>query len=222
MTLTWYGLSSFKITNTGGEVTIITDPFHKDSGLTPPRGAADIVVISRPDELHSNTDGMTGNPLIIKNAGEFDVKGVHISGIYPQPPSVANPSGIDDAKKIPATVFLLEVDAVKIGFLGVFGERELTEHQLEEMGDIDVLIVPVGGNHGVINWEWASHIVQQVEPRFVVPCYFKQNGVIFDLDSPDKFLKEMGGEPKTEDRLTLKSKDLMTDSTTVVVLNPQR
>ena len=79
MTLTWYGLSSFKITNTGGQVSLITDPFAKDSGLTPPRGAADIVFISKDDELHSNIDGITGNPLVIRNPGEFDIKGVHLN-----------------------------------------------------------------------------------------------------------------------------------------------
>ncbi len=217
MTLTWYGLSSFKITNTGGEVAVVTDPFAKDSGLTPPRGAADIVLISKDDELHGNVDGITGDPLIIRNPGEFDVKGIHIRGIYPGPSGLTgNP---EDENII---IYQLEVGGVKIGFLGAFGARELTEHQLDELGVIDVLLVPVGGNHGVVNWEWASHIVQQVEPKFVVPCYFEQKGLIFDLDSPTKFIKELGGEPRTEDRLTLKAKDTLIETTQVVVLNPQR
>src|SRR3989338_3144776 len=222
MTLTWYGLSSFKITNTGGQVSLITDPFAKDSGLTPPRGAADIVFISKDDELHSNIDGITGNPLVIRNPGEFDIKGVHVRGIPPLELSANNPLG-DEGEHAPVIIYQLEVDGVRLGFLAAFGSRELNEYQLEELGDVDVLLVPVGGNHGVINWEWAPHIVQQVEPKFVVPMYYNQKGLIFDLDSPAKFLKEVGsGEPRSEDRLTLKPRDVAAETMTTVVLNPQR
>lgn len=207
MTLSWYGLSSFKISSVGDKVTLISDPFSKDSGLTPPRGAADIVVISKDTEDCNNTDGITGNPLVIRNPGEFDVKGVHIIGVDGE-------SG--------TTVYHLEMDGIKIGFLGALKTRELTEAQLDALGNIDVLLVPVGGKEKVCNWEWASHIVQQVEPRFVVPMFYAQSGLKDQLETPDKFLKELGGQAREEDKLTLKPKDLSVETTQVVTLKPQR
>src|SRR3989338_1045141 len=104
MTLSWYGLSSFKITTTGGDFTIITDPFSKESGLTPPRGAANIVFISKDESLFNNVDGITGSPLVIRNPGEFDVSGVHIRGVA------------DEGRA--TTLYHLEADGVKVGFLG--------------------------------------------------------------------------------------------------------
>lgn len=207
MTLSWYGLSSFKISSVGDKVTLISDPFSKDSGLTPPRGAADIVVISKDTEDYNNVDGITGNPLVIRNPGEFDVKGVHIIG-------VGDESGI--------TIYHIEMDGIKIGFLGALNTRELTEAQIDALGNIDVLLVPVGGKEKVCNWEWASHIVQQVEPRFVVPMFYAQSGLKDTLETPDKFLKELGGQAREEDKLTLKPKDLAVETTQVITLKSQR
>ena|SRR3989338_4144387 len=211
MTLTWYGLSSFKIASVGGETTIITDPFSaSESGLTAPRGGASIVLISKDNKLHNNIDGITGEPKILRNPGEFDINGVHIRGIY------------DGGRGDGTIIFHIEVDGVKIGFLGGLVSRELTEQQLEDLNGVDVLLIPVGGKEKVCNWEWASHIVQQIEPRFVVPCFFKQPGLKFDLDSPEKFVKELGNEPQNLERLTLKPKDVAGDITQVVLLSPQR
>lgn len=207
MTLSWYGLSSFKISSVGDKVTLITDPFYKDSGLTPPRGGADIVVISKDEAGYNNVDGITGNPLVIRNPGEFDVKGVHIIGI-------ADESG--------TTVYHIEVDGIKIAFLGALKTRELSESQVDALGVVDVLLVPVGGKDKVCSWEWASHIVQQVEPRLAVPMFYAQSGLKEALDPADKFLKELGGQAREEDKLTLKPKDLAVETTQVITLRPQR
>ncbi|HYD90187.1 MAG TPA: MBL fold metallo-hydrolase [Flavobacterium sp.] len=210
MTLTWYGLSSFKITAAGDGATVVTDPFAKDSGLTPPRGGADIVLISRDEPGFNNTDGITGEPLVIRNPGEFDYKGIAIRGI--------NHKGAT----VPGTIYQLEVDGINICFIGALEIPELSEEQVEELGTIDVLVVPVGGKDIVCNAENATRIVQQLEPKYVVPSFYAQKGLSMTLDSEEKFLKEMAGQAQTEDRLTLKAKDLTGETVQVVVLNSQR
>ena len=74
MTISWYGHSCFKITNQGGHLTIITDPFDKSIGLTPPRGSADIITVSHDHYDHNNIKSISGSPFIINDPGEYEIK----------------------------------------------------------------------------------------------------------------------------------------------------
>ena len=79
MQIQYFGLSSFKITTK--EATIITDPFHKDSGLVAPRGAADILILAeKNNKLYSATSGISGGHFDITDPGEYDIKGVTVTG----------------------------------------------------------------------------------------------------------------------------------------------
>ena len=80
MTISWYGHSCFKIANQGGHLTIITDPFDKKIGLNPPRGNADIVVVSHDHDDHNNIKTITGNPFLVNSPGEYEIKGTSILG----------------------------------------------------------------------------------------------------------------------------------------------
>ena len=85
MKITWYGQSCFKFlvkANNGDKITIVIDPFSKDIGLTPPRGTADIVVVSHAHPDHNNVKSLSGEPYVIEGPGEYDVKKVFIRGIY--------------------------------------------------------------------------------------------------------------------------------------------
>src|SRR5438094_965927 len=80
MQLHYFGLSSFKI-NTR-EATIITDPFDKTTGLTPPRGAADILILGEKNNpRYSALSGISGSPFVINDPGEYDLKGVTVTGL---------------------------------------------------------------------------------------------------------------------------------------------
>ena len=80
MQIQYFGLSSFKITTK--LATIITDPFHKDSGLTPPRGAAEVLILAEKNsKLYSATSGISGEHFDITDPGEYDIKGVTVTGI---------------------------------------------------------------------------------------------------------------------------------------------
>jgi L-ascorbate metabolism protein UlaG (beta-lactamase superfamily) len=218
MQIQYFGLSSFKITTK--EATIITDPFHKDSGLTPPRGAADILILAQKNKsLYSATSGISGEHFDITDPGEYDVKGVTITGI---------PLKQED-KYI--TIFLIESEDIRILNLTHIKEFNLTENELEELGEIDILILPVGGNT-VLSASAASKAVNSIEPKIVIPSHYKMSreagsgsaghDLILDLDPLDKFIKEMGGKKEEMEKLTVKKKDLTEEGTKVVVLEPLR
>lgn len=208
MQIQYFGLSSFKITTK--EATIITDPFHKDSGLTPPRGAADILVLAQKNsKLYSAVSGISGDHFDITDPGEYDIKGVTITGV---------PLKQED-KYI--TIFLIEAEDMRILNLTHIKDFNLKEDELEELGEIDILILPVGGNT-VMSASAASKAVNEIEPKIIIPSHYKMPGLIIDVDDLSKFIKEMGGKKEEMEKLTIKKKDLPEEGTKVVVLEPLR
>lgn len=202
MTINWYGHSCFKITNQGGHLTIITDPFNKKIGLNPPRGSADIILVSHDHFDHNNVKAISGTPFIINGPGEYETKEAIISGI----------SSFHDAKKGEErgvnTIYLIEVDRIKICYLGDFGQEKLTDNQLEAIGQVDILMTPVGGNY-TINGVQAAKIAKQIEPAIIIPMHYKIPGLTVDISGPEDFLKEIGVNGiKPVDKLTLKKKDI--------------
>lgn len=208
MQIQYFGLSSFKITTK--LATIITDPFHKDSGLTPPRGAAEVLILAEKNsKLYSSVSGISGEHFDITDPGEYDIKGVTVTGLPLK----------QESKYV--SIFLIESEDIRILNLTHIKEFNLKEEELEELGDIDILILPVGGNT-VLSASAASKVVNEVEPKIVIPSHYKTKDLILDLDSVDKFIKEMGGKKEETDKLTLKKKDLTEEGTKVVVLEPLR
>ncbi len=208
MQIQYFGLSSFKIT--AKEATIITDPFHKDSGLTPPRGAADVLILAEKNsKLYSAVSGISGEHFDITDPGDYDVKSVAVTGIP-----------LRQGDKY-VTVFLIESEDIRILNLSHIKEFNLKEEELEELGDIDILILPVGGNT-VMSAAAAGKAVNEVEPKIVIPSPYTMDGLIFDLDGLDKFVKEMGGKKEEMDKLTVRKKDLVEEGAKLVILNPLR
>ncbi len=208
MQIQYFGLSSFKIITK--EATIITDPFHKDSGLTPPRGAADILILAEKNKkLYTATSGISGEHFDITDPGEYDLKAVTVTGIP-----------LKQEEKF-ISIFLIESEDIRILNLTHIKEFNIKEEDLESLGDIDILILPIGGN-SVMSASAAAKAVNQVEPKIVIPSHYKMKDLILDLDALDKFVKEMGGKKEEMEKLTVKKKDLQEEGTKVVVLEPLR
>lgn len=208
MHIQYFGLSSFKISTK--EATIITDPFHKDSGLQPPRGNAEILILSeKTNKLYSAHSGISGQHFDVTDPGGYDIKGVTIVG----KPIKQNDKYV--------TYYLIESEDISILNLTHLKNFDPKEDELEELGDIDILIIPVGGNT-VLSASTASKLVNAIEPKIVIPSHYKMPGLILDLDPKEKFIKEMGGKAETLDKLTIKKKDLQEEGTKVIILEPLR
>lgn len=210
MVITWYGQSCFKIQS--GETVLFTDPFAKEIGLTPPRAQANIVTISHNHFDHNNSEALTGEPLVIEGPGEYESKGVDIKGIL---------SFHDDKEgkeRGTNTIYVIEIEGMKICHLGDLGQAKLTAQQVERIDGVDILMIPVGGTN-TIDEEMAAEIINQIEPRIVIPMHYKIPGLTSKIEGVDAFLKEMGvAKKETVDKLTLKKKDLPEGDMQVVVM----
>jgi L-ascorbate metabolism protein UlaG (beta-lactamase superfamily) len=209
MTISWFGLSSFKIVSK--DITIITDPFGKTTGLTAVRGAADVIVCSNPKlDWCNNFSSISGSPFVINGPGEYDIKNVFVIG-----------SSAENKELGQATIYSIEVEGIRIAFLGPIKQAALTDEQKEIFEGCDIVLAPVGGKQ-ILDFESATKIATQLEPFIIIPHSYKIPGLELNLDKLDKFLQEMGGKHTEEEKLTLKKKDLAGEQTSLVILTPQR
>lgn len=220
MQIIWHGQSCFKISvkseqiaaDKKEEVAIIIDPFEEKVGFKPPRLKADIVAITHDHFDHNNVKAVEGEPFLIDGPGEYERKGVKIWGIE------AFHDEQKGAKRGLVTIYIIEAEGLRVCHLGDFGQSELSSAQLEEIGDIDILMVPVGGVY-TIGAKEAAETVNQIEPKIVIPMHYKIPKLEIKLDSADKFLEILGAKSKQAvDKLTVKKKDLPQEGTEVIVM----
>ena len=217
MIISWYGQSFFEIAVKGDEkesVKIAIDPFDDSIGLKPPKVEADILLITHQHKDHNNKGTIKGEPFVIEHAGEYEVKGISIQGI----------SAFHDNEKGKergvVVIYKIEAEGIKICYLSDLGQKELTTEQLEEIDEIDILIIPIGGKY-TINGKEAAEIISQIEPRMVIPMHYKIENVNIDLEGVDGFLKVMGEEKTApEKKLKVSAKDLPAEETKIVLLEP--
>ena len=184
MEISWLGHSCFRIK--GRQATVITDPYPPDLGYSLGKPTAHIVTVSHQHPGHSYVQGIGGEPRLVTGPGEYEISGVLIAGI------ATFHDRERGQKRGKNTVYLMEVDEVSICHLGDLG-HVLTTEQVEEIDDVDVLLLPVGGV-STINASMAAEIVRQLEPRVVVPMHYKTEALSWELEPVDKFLKEIGVE----------------------------
>lgn len=214
MYITWLGHSCFKIQDktTADAITIITDPFSKDVGLKVPHMEADVVTVSHDHHDHNNIGALRGNPYIIRAAGEYDIKGISIEGIDS---FHDEKEGAERGKNV---VYWMEMDGIAIVHLGDLG-HVLTDKQRERIAKCDILMVPVGGKY-TIDAKKAVEVINLIEPRIVIPMHYKISGSkIADIDGVDKFIKELGLDPRKEEKLKVTKKDLPQDDMELVILS---
>jgi L-ascorbate metabolism protein UlaG (beta-lactamase superfamily) len=206
--ITWLGLSCFRIR--GNQAVIITDPFPPGLGYTLGKQTADIVTISHPHDSHSYDQGINGEHRLVKGPGEYEISGVLILGISTFHDSV---KGQSRGKN---TIYLMEIDGVNVLHLGDLG-HVLSDEQVEEIGNVDVLLLPVGGVT-TINAAMAAEVIRKLEPKVVIPMHYKTAKTERDLEPVENFLKEMG-QTQVEPRPKLNvSRTNLPLTTEVVVL----
>jgi len=190
---------------------VITDPYPPDLGYSLGKLTAQIVTVSHQHPSHSYVQAIGGGPKLVTGPGEYEINGVLITGI-------ATFHDMERGqKKGKNTVYLIELDEVSVCHLGDLG-HVLTAEQVEELGNVDVLLLPVGGV-STINAPLAAEVVRQLEPKAVVPMHYRTEASSRELEPVDRFLKEIGvKEIGSQPKLTLTHSSLPA-STQVFVLN---
>ena len=205
----WLGHSCFRIKGSHG--VIITDPFPPDLGYSLGKPTARIVTVSHQHPSHSYVQGVGGEPRVVKGPGEYEIGGVLILGIATFHDAVG---GKNKGKN---TVYLMEVDGMSICHLGDLG-HVLNAEQVEEIDDVDVLLLPVGGV-STLNAPMAAEVIRRLEPKVVIPMHYKTPAISRRLGTIDEFLKEMGVEQiESKPKLSL-TKSNLPASTQVFLLD---
>jgi L-ascorbate metabolism protein UlaG (beta-lactamase superfamily) len=210
--ITWLGHSCFRLRDRAA--TVVTDPYGKDLGLNLVRVRADIVTVSHDADDHNYVKGVKGDFQVLTGPGEYEVSSVFVTGLELR--------GDRKAKKETAasprnTVFLFEFDDLTICHLGDLNLVP-TQAQVEEaLGEVDVLLIPVGGGD-TLNASQAAEVVSLLEPHIVIPMHYHVPDTSLQLDAVTKFLKEMGLDKVAPQEVLKVSRSGLPDETQVLLL----
>jgi len=182
MDISWLGHSCFRLK--GAQDTVITDPYSPDLGYALDKPTARIVTVSHQHQGHSYIQGIGGDPRPVIGPGEYEISGILIIGM------ATFHDGEEGRKRGKNTAYLMGIDELSVCHLGDLG-HVLTAEQVEEIGNVDVLLLPVGGV-STIDAPMAAEVVRQLEPKVVVPMHYKTEALNRELEPVDRFLKEMG------------------------------
>lgn len=216
MEITWLGHACFRLR--GREVTVLTDPYGgADWGYAPLTVAADIVTLSHAHPHHSDLDGVSGEPRILRGPGEYEIGGVMVWGIPTH--RRVGPDGKERARN---TAYSVQMEGLTVCHLGDLGYPPGAE-QLAQLKNADVLLVPVGG-HCTIGGAEAAEIVANIEPTIIIPMHYatpETQGAL-ELDTIDRFCREMGASGLApQARLNVSAGSLPSEPT-VVLLEQRR
>lgn len=215
MQIIWNGLSCFEIiTQTSeGEVTVVTDPYDNATGLRFPRTLeANVVLVTHDEEDANNLSAIAGTPKVIDMPGEFEVRNVFMFGI--DAPLKREVKG----KHISNCLFRIESEGIHIAHLGSL-DRALSDKELQELENIDILMIPVGGGT-VLTPKLAAEVIAQIEPRVVIPMTYELPNLKESLQPLSVFLKEMAGVKREElNKYKVARKDLPEEDMMIVILS---
>lgn len=213
MEITWYGQTCFRLSERG-MATVVTDPYPPDTGLTLPRPRADVVTVSRDDPQFRHTSGVRGPFKVFDGPGEYEVGGVFIIGVT----LYANERQAQ--ARGPNTVFTFDYGGLTVCHLGLLGHVP-TQAQVEDLGTVNILLVPVGGG-GSLTPAQASEVISLFEPNLVIPMYYKIPGLKVNLGTLSRFLKEMGLEKVDSQEVLKVTRSSLSEETQVVILEPKQ
>lgn len=204
----------------GREGIVLCDPFDRSIGLDMGRPTAHIVTVSHDHIDHNYTSGVRpvrDRVFVINGPGEYEVSGVLITGVRTFHDKAKG------AERGVNTVYTIHIDDVAFCHLGDLG-HELSQRQIEEIGNVDVLFVPVGGDETIGPAE-AVNVISQLEPRLVIPMHYATRQLSFDyqLAPLEKFTHELGLKDITPvDKYTVTASSLPAegDETRVIVMQP--
>jgi L-ascorbate metabolism protein UlaG (beta-lactamase superfamily) len=183
----WWGHACFEVRNS---VVIVSDPHDGRSvNMEPPRVSADIVLVSHGHGDHASGKNLVLKPegIVLDKPGRYDVKGIKVIGLSTYHDEARG------SKRGNNIVFVFEVEGIRFVHLGDLG-HVLSNKEIEEMGAIDILMIPVGGYY-TIDAKAATEIVAKVRPKIAIPMHYKVAGLTYPISVVEPFLE---GKPNVK------------------------
>ena len=187
--------------------TIITDPKLSLVGLKD-ANLKDAIELSTEARFALNAENAR---LVIEGPGEYGIADFDIHGIAAQRHL--------DADGKASTIYRIEAGEIRVALIGNIYEK-LSEVQLEELGVIDVLIIPVGGNGYTLDATGAATLTRQIDPKVVVPIHYADPAIKYEVaqDDFETFAKELGGVVEEAPKLKLKTAAALPETLTIYKL----
>jgi L-ascorbate metabolism protein UlaG (beta-lactamase superfamily) len=191
MQVEWYGQSAFLLT--ASDTTVAIDPFADMSAMAASRGmqfdyppiegvAADLLLVTHEHMDHNGVAAIGGDPTILRStAGVLESPIGAVTAIASEHDEAAG------TERGPNTIFVFELDGLRVCHFGDFGQSALRDEQAAAIGTVDLLILPVGGGP-TIGAAGAGAIVERLQPRWVVPMHYRTPRIGF-LETADAFLE---------------------------------
>jgi len=222
MRIRWFGQSTFLIS---GERLVFIDPFG-DMDVLAGRGLrfdyppiegveADLLLVTHEHVDHNAVEVIGGSPVILRStAGTFESPVGEVIAVASEHDEVAG------TERGPNTIFRFTLDGLRLSHFGDFGQAELRPEQRKAIGDLDVLLLPVGAGP-TVGGEPAAAIVRALRPRLVIPMHYRTEAVNF-LDPPDEFLAALGARVERLNESELEVEQLLgtAEDPTVALLAP--
>lgn len=217
MKIIFHGHSCFEITASPIKqnlVKIVIDPFSEEIGLKLPKMEANLLLVSHGHYDHSNVRSVSGNYFLISEPGEYEIKGVFVKAIKS---FHDQKEGKERGENL---IFKIEAEDLKLCHMGDLGQRELTKEQLDEISQVDILFIPVGGTY-TISAKEAKEIISQIEPKIIIPMHYHLPGLKIKLDGIESFISLMGKKKVEEiEKLQIKKADLPQEGQKILILKP--
>ena len=209
MDITLLGHDCFRLK--GRDATLITDPFKGVAGLT---SGIDVVTVSHDTQGHTSLADVSGDFRAVTGPGEYEIKGILITAVGT---FHDNTHGKDRGRN---TVYLVQLDDLRVCHLGHLG-HVLASEQVDEIGTVDVLFVPIGTSECLTSAQ-LSDVISQLEPSIVIPMDWADESTTESTPTLDRFCHEMGvKEFELLPKLSI-TKSSLPSETQVVVLGPKR
>lgn len=168
MKIKWLGQSCFLLTTRNGQ-KIVMDPYGKEVGfvlgLKLPNLEADIVTVSHDHSDHNNVGAVAGYRALLKDPGGFLGDGIEIKGVQTFHDNVSG------KKRGNNVMFVFRLDGLAICHCGDLGHL-LSQEQMDEIGKVDILMIPIGGKF-TLDASGAAEVVKQLNPAVVIPMHYR-------------------------------------------------
>jgi L-ascorbate metabolism protein UlaG (beta-lactamase superfamily) len=208
--ISWMGHAMFILEDKGGN-RLVTDPYNEYVGYNLPDIEADIVLVSHDHGDHSNIDLVKGNPIIKRDTGAQEIKGILITGFS------SHHDSYKGKERGPNVIFRWEMQGlvfIHLGDLGHVIEGELAE----ELSGADVLFIPVGGVFTIEDSQ-AEQVVKKLKPHIAVPMHYRTPACSLPLQTEEPFVARFDNVERTGKQPLLISKENLPEKVRILVMD---